>query len=210
MNAIANASPTSPSIPFRVFDIEIAKSIEDTPGGWDGARKGLSGFACATMYDSETNHMWLYGPQDLEQLANDLEDPAVMISFNGIGFDVPVIEGILKRKLDIRSHFDLLDVLITSTGQRKGLKLDNIAQRTLGKGKSGSGAFAPVMYQAGLKGAEDGVQNIVNLLRYCALDVIILRDLVYFLQENGFVCGLNGPIHPTLPPYFSNLVRRNG
>jgi hypothetical protein len=170
-------TPTSPSIPYRIFDIEIAKSIEETPGGWDGARKGLSGFSVACLYDSESNHTWVYGPNDVEQLVRDLEGPQVVISFNGIGFDVPALEGLVGRKLDIREHLDLLNVLVQTTGNRKGLKLENIAQATLGRGKTGSGAMAPKMYQDGLMGRVEGVQRIVELLRYCALDVILVRDL---------------------------------
>src|SRR5467141_43131 len=92
----------STSIPFRIFDIEIAKSIEETPGGWDGARKGEAGFSCACIYDSETNHTWLYGPLDVDALGEALEEPYVIISYNGLGFDVPALEGLMQRKLGIR------------------------------------------------------------------------------------------------------------
>lgn len=195
----------STPIRFRVFDIEIAKTVEEV-GGWDAARSGKAGFSCATMFDSEVNHTWVFGPKDLDALVEALEEPCVVISYNGLGFDVPAIEGMIGRKLNIATHFDLLDVLVTTVGNRKGLTLDNVAQRTLGRGKTGSGAMAPLMYKDGLMGGEEGVQQIVNLLRYCAMDVIVLRDLIEFLQKNGFVSGPNGLIQPTLPPYFAQLA----
>lgn len=202
------ALPSPVAVPFRIFDIEIARSVEDTPGGWGAAREGKCGFGCACVYDSESNHTWVYGPQDQEMLAQDLEQ-GLVISFNGCGFDVPAIEGGIGRKLNIATHFDLLDSCMqANNGQRKGLKLEQIAQRTLGRGKSGDGAQAPIMFQRGLKGTENGVQDIVKLLRYCAMDVIIVRDLLSFVREHGFVVGPNGPLHLTLPPYFGQLQLR--
>ena len=195
------------SFNYRVFDIEIQKTIEQTPGGWEGARKGLSGFACGCIYDSESNQTWLFGPQEQEQFAEALEAPVVAVSFNGITFDVPALEGGLGRKLEIRQHLDLLDLMVSTVGSRKGLSLENLCQKTLGRGKTGDGALAPVMYQEALKGAESGVQTMTRLLNYCAMDVILTRDLLSFLQRNEFVIGPQGPIRPTLPPYFGQLVK---
>lgn len=206
MDKNTNPSPATNDVHFRVFDIEIAKSVEEV-GGWDAARKGLAGLSCAALYDSETNQTKLYGPQDVERLGEALEGPFVIVSYNGIGFDVPAVEGMLKRKLDIRCHLDLLDLLVQTTGARKGLTLENVARHTLGRGKSGSGKFAPDMYKTACRGGEQGVQEAVNLLAYCSLDVTLTRDLLVFLQANGFVIGPNGPIHPTLPPYFAQLAR---
>jgi len=195
------------SVPYRIFDIEIAKTIEETPGGWDGARKGLAGLSCAVVYDSETKQTWLYGPQDVEGLASALEAPVVAISYNGIGFDVPAIEGMIGRKLDVRTHFDLLDALVTAVGSRRGLTLENVSRHTLGRGKSGSGAMAPEMYKTALKGGEEGAETMVKLLQYCGMDCILVRDLINFVQDHGFVVGPNGPIHLTLPTFFSQLQR---
>lgn len=201
-------TPHQTPIPLRVFDIEIAKTIDETPGGWAGARAGLSGFACGCIYDSETNHTYLFGPQEQEQFAEWLEFAGVAVSFNGIGFDVPALEGGLKRKLEIRQHLDILDLLIQTTGSRKGLKLDTLVQKSLGRGKSGEGAMAPIQYQKACRGGEEGCQHMTSLLSYCAMDVVLTRDLLRFLRDNNFVIGPNGLIRPTLPPYFDRLEIR--
>ena len=195
---------------YRVFDIEIAKTIEQTEGGWTGAREGKSGHSCTAVYDSEEDSTRLFGPNQVEALADYLEGPHVIVSFNGIGFDQPAIEGMLGRKLQIREHCDLLQILRQTTGSWKGLKLDDLAHATLGRRKSDHGAHAPVIYQEALAlmaagQYEEALARFVNLLNYCSLDVILTRDLLRFLQKNGFVVGPNGPVHPTLPPYFGTL-----
>lgn len=195
------------TVPYRVFDIEIQKTVEEV-GGWGAAREGKAGFACGVIYDSEDDCCWLYGPRDQEAFAAALEAPVVIVSYNGLNFDIPAIEGGLNRKLNTRSHFDILDVLVAQVGGRKGLSLENVAQHTLGRGKSGSGALAPVMYQLACAGGEHGAQEMTKLLNYCALDVILTRNLFRFVQSHGMLITPNGPIHLTLPPYFSQLQKR--
>lgn len=197
-------------VPYRVFDIEIAKTIDETEGGWEGARKGLSGHSCTAVYDSEEDSIRLFGPDQVAALADYLEGPHVIVSFNGIGFDQPAIEGMLGRNLEIREHCDLLAILRQATGSWKGLKLDDLAQATLGRRKSDHGAHAPIVYQEALKliaegRSEEALSRYVSLLNYCTLDVLLTRDLLRFLQKNGFVVGPAGPIHPTCPPYFGTL-----
>lgn len=199
-------------LPYRVFDIEIAKTIDETPGKWDGARKGLSGHSCTVVYDSEEDRTIIYGPDQVAELAEILEGPVVIVSFNGLGFDQPAIEGMLGRKLDIRTHCDILDLLRQATGSWKGLKLNDLAHLTLGRQKTDHGAHAPIVYQEAIALArrgqfEEAFSKYAGLLNYCGVDVTLTRDLLRFLQENGFVVGPNGPIHPTLPPYFKDLGR---
>lgn len=198
----------APPIHYAAFDIETRLGADEVKGGWDGMRLGLGDFACGAIYDSEQDWTFLYGPEDLDAFAAHLESAATLVSYNGIGFDVPAIEGTLRRplKLEPANHLDLLAVLVQAAGNRKGLTLENVSRHTLGRGKIGHGAHAPQLYREALQGGIAGLTTTTRLLTYCAHDVRLTRDLLRFLSRNQMLLGPNGPIYPTLPNWFVRLV----
>lgn len=196
---------TKAPLHYVVFDLELEREIKELEGGWADARSGKGGMSCAVAYYSESNSFELYGAgkQEAKRLARDLEDASVIVSYNGMGFDVPVIEGITGERLEFDTHVDLLSMIKAQTGRLNGHGLDNVAQYTLGYGKSGSGALAPVMYKEarvklsseGDDNFRDGVNKLIELVNYCLNDVCLTRDLLIFLKEHGYLIGPNGPIN---------------
>ncbi len=187
-----------------VVDVEIEKTIEETPGGWDATDK--LGVAVACVWEYRTARMRVYGPKDAEELRQRLLKADRISGYNIFNFDFPVIWGITKEnwRLD-KLHKPLLapktDDLLRRIWQSLGLnpdvftkahggwKLDDVAGATLGHRKIGFGGDAPKWYQAGL------IQKVAN---YCADDVAIERDLTDFIEKYGYV--LNGgktyPLNP--------------
>lgn len=49
-----------------VVDVEIQKTIEETPGGWDSTH--LLGVAVACVWEYQTQRMRVYGPDDITKL----------------------------------------------------------------------------------------------------------------------------------------------
>lgn len=191
-----------------VVDVEIQKTIEETPGGWDATDK--LGVAVACVWEYTTARMRVYGPDDVEALRERLLRADRISGYNIFNFDFPVIWGIanpdwtnwqvagdkpeirnrvgginLKATLGMKTN-DLLRRIWIAEGfdpdrwqsGMGGAKLDDIAGATLGVRKIGNGADAPKWYQAGQ------IQRVVN---YCADDVAIERDLADFVDRYGYV-----------------------
>lgn len=190
-----------------VVDVEIANTIEETPGGWDATDK--LGVAVACLWEYQTRRMRVYGPDDVPALRERLLKADRITGYNVLNFDFPVIWGHGKKEwLDPFSPLnqalpsdqtyshkhrltnkcnDLLRRIWRALGFdpdggfQKGMggaKLDDIAAATLGVRKIGNGADAPKWYKAGQ------VQRVVN---YCCDDVALERDLSDFVDRYGYV-----------------------
>lgn len=188
-----------------VVDVEIQKTIEETPGGWDATDK--LGVAVACLWEYKTQRMRVYGPDDVPALRNRLLKADRISGYNIMNFDFPVIWGINKQRWlnwdsekegpslyphgSLKSELgskcnDILRRIWIAQGfdpdkwcsGMGGAKLDDIASATIGASKIGNGADAPVWYQAGL------VQKVAN---YCADDTCIERDLSDFIDKYGYV-----------------------
>lgn len=183
-----------------VVDVEIQKTIEETPGGWDATDK--LGVAVACVWEYQTSRMRVYGPDDVDMLRRRLMDADRISGYNIWNFDFPVIWGIPKQlwlngdgfegrvstiKFGLKSKTnDLLRRIWIAQGFKPdvwqngmgGSKLDDIAGATISVRKIGNGADAPKWFQAG------HIQKVVN---YCADDVAIERDLADFVDRYGYV-----------------------
>jgi DEAD/DEAH box helicase domain-containing protein len=160
-----------------VFDLETNK-LADEVGGWDALRAGAGGISCLVVWDSITNHHNVYTTETLEMAALHLEAADVVISYNGLGFDIPVLEGCIGRRVETKAHLDLLRLIWQATTLRKGNGLDEVGRRTLGRGKVGHGLSAPKLAAQG---------RWEELITYCAGDVFLTRDLARFVHEHGGV-----------------------
>lgn len=192
-----------PPVHYVVFDIE-------THGGQKGPNRDhfvrTSKHVCTSTYDSETNWVYNYGPDQVGLLVDLLESAPVVVSFNGKGYDVPVLENLLGRKLALRQHVDLFEMIVQSTGELRGYGLESVCQRTLGRGKMGKGVMAAKLYEAGLRGGDEGVAATFELIGYCGGDVRLTRDLLQFIRTNRFICGPHGLVNLTLPDVLTRLA----
>lgn len=180
-----------------IFDLETRRLASDV-GGWVNLKRGDGGVSALVVFDSISKRYHLYDHNTLAVAAEHLESADVVLSFNGQEFDVPVIEGLLKRRLEISTHIDLLQLVwASSTGRRKGNKLDDLALATLGFGKPHDGTLAPTLADEGRWG---------ELFNYCLLDVDLTKRLFAFVQEHGnLINGQGAIIEITLPDYFGGL-----
>jgi DEAD/DEAH box helicase domain-containing protein len=172
-----------------VVDVEIQKTIEETPGGWDATDK--LGVSCACLWEFKSERMRIYGPQDVALLKERLLKADRISGYNIYRFDYPVIWGLPMRGrvLELKDKTnDLLmriwraigldDDAVDFTDLHKGWSLDEVTKGTLGVGKIGYGGNAPKWYQAGEWG---------RVANYCADDVALERDLAVFVDKYGFI-----------------------
>lgn len=170
-----------------VIDVEIQKTIEETPGGWEATDK--LGVSVAVIYEYLTDRYRIYGPADIYALQERLLRAERISGYNIWKFDFPVIFGLPGRERvyqlapitnDILRNIWIASDLDPDTfnSSHKGWSLNNVAKSTLGYGKSGYGGDAPKWFQAG---------NWPKLVDYCIDDVRIERDLTDFIDKYGYI-----------------------
>jgi DEAD/DEAH box helicase domain-containing protein len=187
------------AIDHVVLDIEIQKTIEETPGGWESTH--LLGVAVAVVYEFKSDRFRIYGPRDIKPLRDRLNMAERITTYNGWKFDLPVIWALPQpQRVDHLDHVsdDLLRRIWWAMGlnpdeftdRHKGCGLDAVCQATIGARKIGNGEEAPLWFQSGFW---------AMVTEYCVHDVKITRDLCRFIDRFGYV------IHPrvgklVLPP----------
>lgn len=144
------------------FDIE---SISDSVvrGHLDVNEQELTVVA---IHDSETGDYTSYTREELPKLWPILEKADMLIGFNSNTFDIPLLNRYYPGDLTHIRSLDLLFEVQQVLGRR--IRLDALAQATLGKGKSGDGLKAMVWWK-------EGKTDLVR--EYCIQDVRITREL---------------------------------
>jgi DNA polymerase elongation subunit (family B) len=172
---------------YVVVDTEIEKEIPKDENGklrWNAARSGECGLSCAVVYDSETERYHVYDKKSIRDLVNHLRAADMVVSFNGDGFDFPLLEAIYGDKLEINVSYDILQAIWDILGKKtKGYKLNDISTRTLGISKTGEGSLAPVLWAEG---------RIAEVIDYCIADVWITKKLFDHIVEHGNITDIDG------------------
>ena len=89
------------------------------------------------VHDSQTNKYSSYLKDEFHKLWPLLEQADILVGYNSEHFDTPILNRYYAGDLTKIKSVDLLKEVKQVLGRR--LKLDNIAQATLGVGKSGDG-----------------------------------------------------------------------
>lgn len=155
-----------------VFDIETKNLFSDV-GKNDPA---LLDIAIVCAWDSETDTFSSYLEDELTKLWPLLEKADMLIGYNSDHFDIPLLNKYYPGDLTHIKSLDILKEIQKSFGRR--LKLDSVAEATLGTGKSGHGLQAYEWWKKG---------EVEKVRAYCIDDVKITRDVYDFALKNGFV-----------------------
>ena len=153
-----------------VFDIETKNTFHDV-GSNESSALDLSLIA---IHDSETNTYTSYLEEDLLKLWPIIEKADVLIGFNSNHFDIPLLNKYYSGDLTAIKSLDILQKIKESYGRR--MKLDQIAEGTLGIKKSGHGLQAITWWNNG---------EIEKIRKYCIDDVKITKELYEFARENN-------------------------
>lgn len=182
------------------IDTEIGKVLQDC-GGWEGAKAGYGGMACAvTVTDFATDSLYggyegqvhLWDEHNVDELVGVLQAAGLVVSFNGATFDLSVIQGVAGSQLFLARHYDILAEIWKAVGRmEKGWTLDDVSKRTIGRGKTGYGAHAPELVRLG---------RWAELFQYCLEDVRLTRDLLRcILQETPLIRPDGTDLHLPAP-----------
>jgi len=152
-----------------VFDIETANQFSDV-GSYDASALDIS---VVGVYDSKDNSFTAYLEEDFPTLWSVLEEADLLIGYNSDHFDIPLLNKYYPGDLTRIKSVDLLKEIKESLGKR--LKLDSVAEATLGVNKSGHGLDALKWWREG---------KVEKVKQYCLDDVKITRDLYEYAREN--------------------------
>lgn len=168
----------------------------ETTGSWDWMKDHGCCITTIALYDGESVRTYVQG-ENLESFADDILDYALLVTWNGRGFDAPILRRVLNIPLDKSgslAHLDLLPVF-RAMNLRGGLKK---VEKRLGIDRDeldGVDGLAAVrlweMYcRTGNRRALD------TLLAYNVADVLSLEYLARYAVAHH--CG-DGEITPPPP-----------
>ncbi len=152
------------------FDIETKNFFADV-GSNDPTALDIS---VVCIHDSLDDSYQSFLEKDFPKLWPILEKADMLITWNGDHFDIPLLNKYYSGDLSKIRSLDLMNEVRNSIGRR--LKLDTVAEATLGINKSGNGFDAVTWWNAG---------EIDKIIKYCIDDVKITKDIYDYAMKNG-------------------------
>ena len=154
-----------------IFDIETDGIITNV-----GSKQVFPNLYIACIYDSETDKYSSYTQEQLKDLWPILEKADLLIGYNSDSFDIPILNQYYSGDLSKIASLDLLSEIKDSLGKR--IKLDHVAEATLGRKKTGHGLEAMEWWKQG---------RYDDVIKYCTEDVRITKDIYDYALKNGIL-----------------------
>jgi len=105
-----------------------------------------------------------------------IESADSLIGYNSDRFDIPLLNKYYPGDLTKLKSVDLMKSIQDQLGRR--LKLDDVAEATLGESKSGHGLQAITWWKEG---------EIDKIRKYCIQDVKVTKGVYDYAKENGHI-----------------------
>ncbi len=163
------------------FDLETQRSFGDV-GGF--SNKDKMGVSVGVTYSTARGSYEIYGESEMEALAQDLLKADLVVGWNHIQFDYPVLQPYVFHTLDDQTiNLDMMLELEKLLGFR--LKLDSVASASLGTGKSADGLDALRWWQEHKKSGN--FEPLRKIAEYCAFDVKVTKCVHEYAMEHGLL-----------------------
>ena len=150
------------------FDLETQRTANDV-GGWD--KKHQMGMSVGVTYSTAEGTYEIFSESRAGDLVARLRKADLVVGYNILSFDYEVL--MAYTILDLPHFLPTLDLLLhveRATGHR--LKLEELAQGTLGVGKIAEGLDAIRWWREG---------KVMEIAKYCCFDVKVTR----LVHEHG-------------------------
>ena len=155
-----------------VLDLESKKTFDEVGGQHN---RHLLGVSVVGVYSYNRDQYRGFKEEEFDELLEILKNSELVIGFNSKSFDFTVLQPYYKNfDLFSLNHLDILEEIVYSLGHR--LKLETVAQSTLGYGKSGEGLDAIFYYRN---------NDWDKLIKYCLDDVKITKEVYDYGQAHG-------------------------
>jgi len=153
-----------------IFDIETKNTFQDV-----GSNNPVDlDISLLCTYNTETKKYDTFMHDDLDRLWPLLESADILIGYNSDHFDIPILNKYYHGDLTKIKSLDLLKEIQNTLGKR--IKLDTVAEATLGINKSGDGLDAIKWWNSG---------EIEKIKKYCLDDVRITKEIYEYALKNG-------------------------
>lgn len=161
------------------FDLETQRSFGDV-GGF--AHKDKMGVSVAVTYSTVRGTYEIYPESEMEKLCDDLVKADLVVGWNHIQFDYPVLQPYVFPTLgDQTINLDMMVDMEAIVGFR--LKLDSVASASLGMGKTADGLDALKWWQEHKKTGD--FAPLRKIAEYCAYDVKVTKCVHEYALEHG-------------------------
>lgn len=167
-----------------VFDIETKNQFSDVHSN-DPVDLDIS---VVSLYDYATDKYHSFLQEEFDEMWPYFEKADLLIGFNSDHFDIPLLNKYAKIDLTKIQSLDLLKEVKNSLGRR--IKLDTLAEATLGKNKIGHGLEAIIWWREG---------QIQKIKDYCEEDVRITKEIYEFMLNNKKVYYLDNGVKKEIP-----------
>jgi DEAD/DEAH box helicase domain-containing protein len=154
------------------FDLETKNLFSDV-GSNDPVDLDIS---VMCIHDSADDSYKCFMEKDFKDLWPIIEQADMLITWNGDHFDIPLLNKYYPGDLTKIKSLDLMREVRDVLGRR--LKLDTVAEATLGEHKSGHGLEAIEWWQNG---------EIDKIIKYCTDDVRLTKDLYEYARNNSLL-----------------------
>ena len=169
---------------YIVFDLETQNIFQEV-GSNDATALDIS---VATVYDSETDKYTTATIDNLEILWSIIEQADALVGYNSNHFDIPLLNKYYPGDLTQIKSIDLLEDIKNSLGRR--LRLDSVAQATIGAKKSADGLQAVRWWREG---------KVKEIIKYCEQDVKVTKKVFEYALEHGHVKFKDGTRKREIP-----------
>ncbi len=166
---------------YIVFDLETQE-----PVGPEGVL--AMNISVATVYDSETKKFTTVTIDEIDQLWPIIEQADALVGYNSNHFDIPLLNKYYPGDLTQIKSIDILEDIKASLGRR--LRLDSVAQATVGAKKSADGLQAVRWWREG---------RVEDIKKYCEQDVRVTKDVFEYAMKHGHVKFKDGHHNREIP-----------
>jgi len=116
------------------------------------------------------------------------EKAEVLVGYNSDHFDIPLLNKYYPGDLTHIKSIDILSAIKDSFGKR--LRLDSVAQATIGAKKTANGLMAVKWWREG---------DIASIKKYCQQDVKVTKEVFEFALEHKKVLYKDGHRKKEIP-----------
>ena len=162
---------------YVVFDLETQNIFSDVNSN-DPRDLDIS---VGTFYESDTDSYTTLSVDELSKAWPILERADALVGYNSNHFDIPLLNKYYPGDLFQIKSIDLLEAIKASLGRR--LRLDSVAQATVGAKKSADGLQAVRWWREG---------KINEIKKYCEQDVKVTKKVFDYALQNGHILFKDG------------------
>ena len=179
---------------YVVFDLETQNYFSDV-GGNDPVGLDIS---VACFYDSETDKYTALTVDELSAAWPIIEHADALVGYNSNHFDIPLLNKYYPGDLRSIKSIDILESIKDSLGRR--LRLDSVAEATVGAKKSADGLQAVRWWREG---------RVDEVKKYCTQDVKVTKKVFDYALLHGHVKFKDGSRKREIPLDISGWTTKN-